>query len=231
MRLFAHRLTRTLAGHRFHCEGIMNNPFEHHPSGAAARAVDPAHASTPVDHELQLRAWSHKVSAIYPSREEAVGVRLQLIEQGFAADAITVLQPRAEDLVAYIDDEEGSDEVLKEVLVDGAIGTAVGTGIGAIGTVALVAANVTLFVAAPVIGPLAMLGWFAGLGGVIGATVGTTDGASGKSGKFSDLVKDAVEAGNTVLVVRTRDPAETDRATALVSESLRGRDQIAMESN
>lgn len=81
------------------------------------------------------------------------------------------------------------------------------------------------------IGPLAMLGWFAGLGGVIGATVGAADGVSGKSGKFSDLVKDAVEAGNTVLVVRTRDPAETNRAKELVSESLRGRDQAAMESN
>lgn len=209
----------------------MNNPVEQYSTDATARAVDPAHASTPADHDLQLRAWSHKVSAIYPSREEAVGVRLQLIEQGFAADAITLLQPRAEDLAAYLADEEGSDEVLKEVLVDSAIGTAVGTGIGAIGTVALVAANVTLFVAAPVIGPLAMLGWFAGLGGVIGAAVGTADSASGKSGRFSDLVKDAIEAGNTVLVVRTRDPAETDRAKALISESLRGRDQAAMESN
>ena len=53
--------------------------------------------------------------------------------------------------------------MLTNMLVDGAIGTAVGTavgtGIGALAQLALVAANVTLFIASPLVAPLVMLGW------------------------------------------------------------------------
>ncbi len=119
-----------------------------------------------------------------------------------------------------------SDEVLKEVLVDGAIGTAVGTGVGAIGSAALVAANVTLFVASPVVAPLAMLGWFAGLGGIVGAAFG----ANRKEGKFSELVKDAIESGNTVLVTYTHNESEQELAKEVICASLKGRDEAAMES-
>ncbi len=49
--------------------------------------------------------------------------------------------------------KEGSDAVLKDVLVDASIGTAVGTGIGALGSVALAAASVIPFVASPLVAP------------------------------------------------------------------------------
>ncbi|MDO9596960.1 MAG: hypothetical protein Q7J47_04495 [Azoarcus sp.] len=205
----------------------MNNPIEQTAAGNTVWAADQPLVLDASGQEIQSRSWDHKVSAIYPSLEEAAGVRHQLIERGFAAEAITLLQNQSERPLGEDAAEDGSDEVLKEVLVDSAIGTAVGTGVGAIGTVALVATNITLFVASPVIGPLAMLGWFAGLGGVIGAAVG----AGGKVGKFSDAVKDAIEAGNTVLVVRTHGRDETDLATEIVRESLHGRDPSAMESS
>lgn len=112
------------------------------------------------------------------------------------------------------------------MLVDGAIGTAVGTGVGAIGSAALVAANVTLFVASPVVAPLAMLGWFAGLGGIVGAAFG----ANRKEGKFSELVKDAIESGNTVLVTYTHNESERELAKEVICASLKGRDEAAMES-
>ena len=55
--------------------------------------------------------------------------------------------------------KDNSNAVLKDVLVDGTIGTAVGTGVGALAQVALVAANVTLLVASPLVAPLVILGW------------------------------------------------------------------------
>lgn len=220
-------VARTLAGDETHSEVIMNNPTEQNTASSTTGAADQPLILNASGQEMQGRGWSHKVSAIYPSLEEATGVRQQLIERGFAAEAITLLQNQAERPLGEDAAEDGSDEVLKEVLVDSAIGTAVGTGVGAIGTAALVATNITLFVASPVIGPLAMLGWFAGLGGVIGAAVG----AGGKVGKFSDAVKDAIEAGNAVLVVRTRSQDETELAKEIVRESLRGRDTSAMESS
>ena len=68
------------------------------------------------------------------------------------------------------------DGVLQDVLVDGAIGTAVGTGIGALGSVALAATSVTLFIASPLVAPLMLLGWGASIGGLIGAAAGATAG-------------------------------------------------------
>lgn len=77
---------------------------------------------------------------------------------GFFADRARLVEPPQ------------SKSVLKDVLVDGAIGTAVGTGGGALAQLALVAANVSLFVASPLLAPLSMPGCAASLGGtVIGA--------------------------------------------------------------
>lgn len=174
----------------------------------------------------------HTVSAIYPSRAEAEGVRHHLIDRGFAASEVRIVGGPSDSLTWHGTDETGRDEVLRTVLVDGAIGTAVGTGVGVVGALALAAASVTLFVASPVVAPLAMLGWFAGLGGVVGAAVGANSkkGGDEREGKFSELVMDAVEAGNTALVVRTHNVAERELATRIITDSLHGTDQIPAQS-
>jgi hypothetical protein len=174
----------------------------------------------------------HTVSAIYPTRAEADGVRLHLIERGFASSEIRILADLSESLTWPDADEKGPDGVLKTVLLDGAIGTAVGTGVGVAGTVAIAAAGITLFVASPVVAPLAMIGWFASLGGVVGAAVGADRKKDGdeRKGKISDLVTDAIEAGSTALVVRTHNDAERELATRTITDSLQGTDQIPAQS-
>jgi hypothetical protein len=62
------------------------------------------------------------------------------------------------------------------VIIDGAIGTAVGAGLGALGEAALAAANVSLFVASPIIGTLTMMGWGAALGAIMGLRPGRATG-------------------------------------------------------
>ncbi|MGE5469592.1 MAG: hypothetical protein ACM3X0_02210 [Bacteroidota bacterium] len=167
---------------------------------------------------------SHKVSVIYPSRAEAEAIRQALIDCGLAAGDIAVLHdvPPPAPLREPVG-ERGSDEVLKDVIIDSVIGSAVGTGIGAIGSVIMIAANVTMFVASPVVAPLAMLGWFAGVGGILGAAAGTS---SRREGKFSELVGDAIQAGNTVLVAHTRNEAERQLVKAVINDSFKGRDEI-----
>ena len=194
----------------------MNTPTEQHTLSGAMGA---GHSREP-----HTESGSHKVSAVYPSRQEAEGVRQRLIDGGIAASAVDILHERPPTL------EEGSDEVLKDMVVDGAIGTAVGTGVGVAGTVVLWASGVTLFVASPVVAPLAMLGWFAGVGGLIGATAGAEARAPSKEGKFSELVMDAIKSGNAVLVARTRDEAEREVAKEIIGDSLRGRDEVVSES-
>ena len=109
-------------------------------------------------------------------------------------------------------------------LVDGAIGTAVGTGVGVIGALMIVSGGITLFIASPVVAPLAMLGWFASVGGVIGTMVGANNKTKGK---FSELVMDAVEAGNAVLIVQTHNEADTQLAKDIINLSLKGTDEVA----
>ncbi|MBK1680099.1 hypothetical protein [Rhodocyclus tenuis] len=170
----------------------------------------------------------HKVSAIYPTRNEAETVCQRLSDGGI--DFCTVDSAHEQPLAVI---EDSSDEVLKEVLVDGAIGTAIGTGVGVIGTAVLWASGAALFIASPVVAPLALLGWFASIGGVVGAVTGSAStpeaGTTRKEGKFSELVMDAIKAGNVVLIARPRDHAESELAKKIIADSLRGRDKAASE--
>ncbi len=177
--------------------------------------------------ERSASSQLHRVSAIYATREEAGRVRQDLISLGIAADAVALL-----DDLAHVPVAGGSDDVLKDMLVDGAIGTAVGTGVGAIGTVMLWAASVTLFVASPLVAPLAMLGWFASVGGIAGAVAGAASdqGKNGKEGKFSELVMDAIQAGNVVLVVHTHGDGDRELAKAIIGKSLTGHGAAPTES-
>ncbi|MCX7256383.1 MAG: hypothetical protein NTZ64_06500 [Polaromonas sp.] len=174
---------------------------------------------------------SHKVAALYASADEAGRVRQNLIDGGIAASEVTVLKD-----LPLPPDEGGNDEVLKDMLVDGAIGTAVGTGVGAVGTVVLWAASVTLFVASPVVATLAMLGWFASVGGIAGAVAGAASqappkGKEGKEGKFSELVMDAIQSGNVVLVVYTHGDTDRELVKNIIGESLTGYSRVPTEFN
>lgn len=207
---------------------IQPNPTR--PAFDAARdpGTDANHVAEPRDDVLSPRVdeaasyvESRQVSAVYPSRAEAEGIRLHLIEQGFAADDLEILQGPAEVVVMQTPAADSSDDVLKEMLVDATIGTAVGTGLGAIGTGVIWAWGVTLFVASPVVAPLAMIGWFASIGGLVGAAAGAMRHGSG----LTELVNDAVKAGNSLLVAHTHNPDDTALAMAIIGPSLRGRDE------
>ena len=131
--------------------------------------------------------------------------------------------------------QEDSNAVLKDVLVDGTIGTAVGAGLGGLAQVALVAANVSLFIASPLLAPLVMLGWGASIGGLLGATVGATKGADDsiktgadkKDGWLSDLVRDAIASEQTVLVMRAQTEQEASIARQVIQASVGDYEEVA----
>jgi hypothetical protein len=86
--------------------------------------------------------------------------------------------------------------------------------------VALVAANVSLFIASPLLAPLALLGWGASLGGLVGATVGAKVSSGKKEGWFSDLIRDAIANGQFVLVAETLRKQETAIAREVIKNSV-----------
>ncbi len=164
-----------------------------------------------------MSEYCHYISGFFTHRDEAESAISSLVEKGFAHERLQIYaadssSPRQ---------EAKSDGVLQDVLVDGAIGTAVGTGVGALGSVALAASSVTLFVASPLVAPLMLLGWGASIGGLIGATVGATEGPGNKEGWLADLISDAIAAGGqVVLVVETQNEQETASASEVIKDAV-----------
>ena len=163
----------------------------------------------------------HHVSGFFAHHAEAGIVLSKLVERGFPRERIRIFA--ADPVAPELQREGGSNEVLKDVIVDGTIGAAVGTGLGALGTVALTVANVSLFIASPLLGPLTMLGWGASLGGLVGAAAGASGGADDKrkkEGWLSDLVSDAISSGQVVLVAETRNAEETAIACEVIQAAV-----------
>lgn len=99
-----------------------------------------------------MNKYIHKVAGIYSNKSTAENTRALLIERGFQPDQTDILLPTESAGDEKIEPE--GNEVLQEVVKDGAIGTVVGGGVGALGVAALAAANISLFLASPLLGPL-----------------------------------------------------------------------------
>jgi len=165
-----------------------------------------------------MNEYCHHVSGFFAHREEAQNALDRLVVRGIARERLQLLD--ADSAPPAPEPKSESNEVLTNVLVDGAVGTAVGTGIGALAQVGLVAANVSLFIASPLVAPLVMLGWGASLGAFIGAAAGAQKGVEHKEGWLSDLVRDAIASGQVVLVAKTLTEQETAIAKEVIEASV-----------
>jgi len=156
----------------------------------------------------------HYVSGFFVSRTDAENIVVQIADHGIPRDRIHIYDRSSlmPDHVA----NDSDDKVLKDILIDSGIGAAVGTGVGALIEVGLIAANVTLFVASPLIAPLVLLGWGAALGGIIGASAGAAD----KVKPLSELVHDAITNGQHVVVVETRNNDEKIAASKVIKDAI-----------
>ena len=158
-----------------------------------------------------MNNFRHHVSGFFSNRDDAEAARAVLIARGLPRERLHLFERNG--APSDLAPRAGSNTVLKNIIIDGAVGTAIGTGLGAIAELALVAANVSLFVASPLIAPLAMLGWGASLGGFIGAAVG----AGNKEGGFPELIRDAIANGQVVLLAETC----TEKETAIAQEVIK----------
>lgn len=165
-----------------------------------------------------MNEYRHHVSGFFAHRAEAEGAMDRLAGRGVPREQMQLFDADSGPAIAEL---KGDDhEVLTNVLVDGAIGTVVGTGIGALAQLAVIAANVSLFVASPLVAPLVMLGWGASLGAFVGAAAGADKSIAHKSGWLADLVHDAVASGQIVLVAQTRTEEQTLIAREIIGSSV-----------
>lgn len=164
-----------------------------------------------------MNPYQHCVSGFFVKQEEAETARDQLIQRGIPEQQLALYVHDEDDLEPSASTD--SKRVLKNILVDSVIGTAVGTAAGAVGEIALAATSVTLFVASPLIAPLAMLGWGASLGAVVGAVAGSIS-FNKKDSKLADLVADAIQSGQVVLMVTTLSEPQTSVAIEVIQSAV-----------
>lgn len=161
-----------------------------------------------------MENYLHRIVGLYPTHSAANQALNDLLAQGFAPSQLRLLESGS--AATDQDTTADSDDVLKDLLRDGAIGTAIGTAAGAGVTIAMAAANVTLFIANPVFGALYLLGWGASLGGLLGAVVGSER----STGDISSLIKDALAGGQFVLVVHATSEEQTTQAQEVFTSSI-----------
>lgn len=160
-----------------------------------------------------MENYRHHLSGLFEHRDIAQQTLDKLIAQGIPANRVHLFDATSSLQHHPVDD---SNRVLKDILVDGTIGTVAGTAVGGLVHVALVAANVTLFVASPLIAPLVVLGWGASIGGLVGATVG----AAANAKPLSALIEDAIANGQFALVAETHSQEETDIAKEIFRDAI-----------
>ncbi len=169
-----------------------------------------------------MSEYQHHVAGFFEYRDDVERVLSSLVERGLPRERLQIFTRDTAPPPSAAQD--GSDAVLKDVVVDGAIGTAVGTGLGALAGLALVATNVTLFIASPLLAPLMLLGWGASVGGVMGAVAGASGDAGNQERRFADLISDAIANNQIVLVAQTQSEQETAIAQAVIQAAV-GDDQ------
>ncbi|MEZ0232798.1 MAG: hypothetical protein ACAH12_08145 [Methylophilaceae bacterium] len=165
-----------------------------------------------------MMTYDHRVAGVYTTLKEAESAQKQLTQSGFDAKQLYIFKHNGDDSKQVKD----SNNALNDVVKDTAIGTAVGSGIGALGQVAITAANVSLFIASPLLGPLMMIGW----GAMTGAFVGAGAAIATRKGHFADFVQDAVNDGHVVLVANTTSETETDKAEKIIGFSSAGKSEM-----
>lgn len=173
-----------------------------------------------VDSEETLNNSGHKISALFLNMVDAEAVRATLLQNGFVAQAVAIHQKLEDANETESVSGDNSDEVIQDVLVDGAIGVAVGiavgVGLGAIGTLILITASSTLFIASPLIAPLALMANLGSVGGLFGGVIGAAD----KGMHYSAVVKEALSVGQVLLEVNTQNLRENILAKNIVSHAL-----------
>jgi hypothetical protein len=161
-----------------------------------------------------MEQFTHKVAAIYHDQASARNAMETLAHAGFSDNQLRVAgpnDPRAERKL-----EPEGKEIPKTIVKDTAVGAGVGGVLGLAGSATLGAAGMALFLSQPVAATLAIAGYAAGVGGL----VGFLKGIKVKEGVFVGAAEDALKQGYWALVVHCRTADEEQRAHELIASTV-----------
>lgn len=152
-------------------------------------------AAKKLQQTMKSETYPYKVAAVYPDKT-SIEAAFQALSNARLGDVeIFRLAPATSEVDLAIEPErdETRDTVVQDTITGSLAGTAAGaalTGVAALGAS-------TLFLSAPVVGPLVVLGY----GAMIGGTVGAIRGLRLRENILSSLVKDSLKADCYVIIV------------------------------
>lgn len=168
-----------------------------------------------------MTPYQHCVTGFFVKQEEAESALAELVHRGIPAQQLALCVQDPQDVQAAA--SAPGLQVYTSTPLDPADGQVVQSGsavrVGAAGDVVLPAQSVTLFVASPLIAPLAMMGWQASLGAVVGAAAGSIC-FNKPNGKLADLVTDAIQRGQVVVLANTRNEQQTSLAIDILQSAV-----------
>ncbi len=167
-----------------------------------------------IENYLETEHYPHKVAAVYPDDASAQQAIQALEDAGLDDIKITTLVPSEEGLSPAIEPE--TKETRNKVVLDTLFGTATGGAAGAATAGAIAIVVPSLFVSAPIVAPLIVLGYGAMIGGTAGAIVGLKP----REGMLAGLVRDSVKAGYHVVIVHAASHETREQVEAVIGETM-----------
>lgn len=165
---------------------------------------------------LKLRPHASRLCALYGNFLAADRVRDELLGAHFLLDAITLRPAQPGDLTTELLRAGENKRVLTEVLADSAFGAALGVVAGVLGTIVLLSVHSALFLASPILAPVALMVNFASVGALLGGAFG----ADKRGTHYSTLVDDEAAAGAIALLVTAANSAQRAVAKIIIRRSL-----------
>ena len=149
----------------------------------------------------------HKVAAVYPDERAAIAAVSALDAAAFDDVRVVRFAPDTADIDQAIEQETGAsrDPVSRN------------TGSGAAAVETDSTSKPALFVSAPAVAPLVILGY----GAVMGGTTGAIQGRRLRSRILAGLVKNAIKAGCHVVMLNAFSDEAQQRAEAVIRATLR----------
>lgn len=163
---------------------------------------------------MNTENYPHKVAAVYPNTTTAKGAIKALEAAAFADAKVIHVAPESTKIDQAIEPE--AKATVDSVLNDAAIGGTTGTITGAAVVAAATFAGSLLFISAPIVGPLAALGY----GAMIGGTAGAIHGLKLSKDILTSLVLDAHKSGYHIVIVHAAEIETKQRAQKIISETI-----------
>lgn len=163
-----------------------------------------------------MRQYAHKLAGIFPDTQTLDESEQLFREAGFTGEQVNRIHAEepVRDQERKIEAESGG--VRNEFIRDISVGTGVGGVAGAIGATGIGLGLPALYVSAPVVAPLMVLGYAATIGGLVGAV----HGLHLKEDVLTSVVEDALHEGYPVLMIHAADKQQAEKAHELMQSTM-----------